>query len=318
MKDKNKVREMINIINNNLDKIDLNRIDKSITNPLLQDSNIIKRNESFLSSNSFSSTLNSKSLNNTFESMPFNEEKDLDLPKFSPTKYNTLAWRLFHSITYFLYTIFLLGSTICFKLKKNNFNIAMVIGHGFLFIASFIQWFYYRRGCIGKANYNSGIKHNIDRSSKAKLLRSEEGWKYFFSLLGSGVLIYGNIYDFISSEGHESEFWNINLVGSMIISLSQILKLEKILTENKQYVVRNDISNCFIEIFLFFGSIFFGASYYIQIMYNFDEDSFRKFVIILKFIGNGSIFFSGLCLIHRYFLSDYDDLNISDLSNVTI
>jgi hypothetical protein len=82
--------------------------------------------------------------------------------------------------------------------------------------------------------------------------------------------------------------------------------------------VRNDISNCFIEIFLFFGSIFFGASYYIQIMYNFDEDSFRKFVIILKFIGNGSIIFSGFCLIHRYFLSDYDDLNISDLSNVTI
>lgn len=313
-----KVKEMINLINNNLDKIDLNRIDKSITNPLLQDNYIVKRNESFLSSNSYS-TINSKSLNNTFESMPFNEEKDLDLPNFSPTKYNSFAWRLLHSITYFLYTVFLLGSTFCFKLKKTKFtNISMITAHGFLFISSFIQWFYYRRGCIGKSNYNSGIKNNIDRTSKAKLLRSEEGWKYFFSLIGSGVLIYGNIYDFISSEGHESEFWNINLVGVMIISLSQILKLEKILTDNKQYAVRNDISNCFIEIFLFLGSLFFGASYYIQIMYNFDEDSFFNFICILKFIGSGSIVFSGICLIHRYFLSDYDDLNTSDLSNVTI
>ena len=217
-----------------------------------------------------------------------------------------------------LYSVFLLGSTICVFLKKEeDFNIIMLISHIFLFVSCFLQWFYYKRGCIGKANYNSGVKNNIDRSSRAILLRSEEGWKYFFSLIGSGMLIYGNIDYFIFSEERESEFWNINLIGSMIISLSQILKLEKILTDNKQYAVKNDISNCFIEIFLFFGSLFFGASYYIQIMYNFDS-TFNKYEILLKFIGNGFIIFSGFCLIHRYFLSDYDDLNVSDLSNITI
>ena len=159
---------------------------------------------------------------------------------------------------------------------------------------------------------------NIDRSSRAKLLRSEEGWKYFFSLFSSIILIYGNIYYQVFPEDQDTEFWNINLIGSVIISLSQILKLNKILTDNKQYVVINDISNCFVEIFLFFGSLFFGASYYIQIMYNYDQETFNQFVTILKFIGNGFIILSGISLVHRYFLSDYDDLNASDLSNITL
>ena len=169
-----------------------------------------------------------------------------------------------------------------------------------------------------ESNYNSGVKSNIDRSSKAKLLRSEEGWKYFFSLFSSVILIYGNIYFSVFSKEEDTEFWNINLVGTMIVSLAQILKLNKILTDNKQYIVVNDISNCFVEIFLFFGSLFFGASYYIQIMYNYDPDSFNQFLTILKFIGNGLVFLSGICLIHRYFLSDYADLNASDLSNITL
>ena len=108
------------------------------------------------------------------------------------------------------------------------------------------------------------------------------------------------------------------MIGTMIISLSQILKLEKILTENKQYVVRNDVTNCLIEIFLFFGSLLFGASYYIQITYSYDLETFNLFVIILKFVGNVLILFSGIIVFHRYFLSDYEDLNASDLSNVTI
>ena len=293
-------------------------INKSMTNPLINQEDVapFKGDESFISTHSVSS-MNDRSLNKSLESMPFNEEKDLDLPNFSSTKYKPLGWRIFHSVTYFLYTTFLLGSTICIFLEKKEFNTILLISHIFLFASSFLQWFYYKRGCIGKANYNSGVKNNIDRSSKAVLLRSEEGWKYFFSLIGSGIFIYGNIAYFIFSEERGSEFWNINLIGSMIISLSQILKLEKILTDNKQYAVKNDISNCFIEIFLFFGSLFFGASYYLQIMYNFDN-SFNKFEYILKFIGNGFIIFSGFCLIHRYFLSDYDDLNTTDLSNVTI
>ena len=311
----NKVKNMINLLNKNIEKIDIKRIDKSVTNPLIKDNESRKREESFISSHSLSS-INS-SINNTFESMPFNEEKDLDLPNFSSTKYNTFGWRIIHTVFYFLYSIFLFLGTILLIIESNKHNIIMLISHILFFISSFLQWFYYKRGCIGKANYNSGIKHNIDRSSKAKLLRSEEGWKYFFSLMACFLFIFSNIYKCIYDE-KDMEFWNINLVGSMIISLSQILKIEKILTENKQYAVKNDLSNCIIEIFLFFGSLFFGVSYYIQIMYNYDENSFNKFVNLLKIIGNFFIFFSGLTLIHRYFFSDYDDLNTSDLSNITI
>ena len=318
MKEQNRVKNILELINNNLDKLDINRTEKSITNPLIQSPPSFKGDESFISSRSISS-LNSQSVNRTFESMPFKEEKDLDLPYFSPTKYNSFGWRLLHSLTYFFYTILLLASTFCFSLNKDEHsNIIMLVSHICYFVSTFVQWFYYKRGCVGQANHNSGVKSNIDRSSKAKLLRSEEGWKYFFSLFSSVILIYGNIYHFSFSEDEDTEFWNINLVGCMIVSLSQILKLNKILTDNRQYVVKNDLSNCFVEIFLFFGSLFFGASYYIQMMYNYDQDTFKQFVTILKFIGNGFIVLSGISLIHRYFLSDYDDLNASDLSNITL
>lgn len=313
--EENKVKNMINLINNNNENLELNRIKNTDSNSLIKDNLSRKREDSYISTHSFSSI--DSSINNTFESIPFHEEKDLDLPYFSSTKYNALVWRIFHSICYFLYCIILLCGTISFIKESNNYNKLMLVSHIFFFISSFLQWFNFKRGCIGQSNYNSGIKRNIDRSSKAKLLRSEEGWKHFFSLIACVLLIYSNIYKFIFDE-KDTEFWNINLIGSMIISLSQILKLEKILTQNKQYNVKNDLSNCIIEIFLFFGSLFFGTSYYIQIMYNYDEDSFNKFTNILKVIGNCFIAFSGLSLIHRYFFSDYDDLNTSDISNITI
>ena len=104
----------------------------------------------------------------------------------------------------------------------------------------------------------------------------------------------------------------------MIISLSQILKLEKILTSNKQYDVINDLSHYLIEVFMFFGSLSFGTYYFIQIMYNYDRQSLKKLFISFKISGNLCIIFSGFCLLHRYFCSNFDDLNVSNLSNVTL
>ena len=60
-----------------------------------------------------------------------------------------------------------------------------------------MQWFYNKRGCLGNANYNTEVKNNINKSFKAKLLIAKEGWKYFFALVGSSILIVGNIYSFI-------------------------------------------------------------------------------------------------------------------------
>ena len=104
----------------------------------------------------------------------------------------------------------------------------------------------------------------------------------------------------------------------MIISLSQILKIEKILTENNQYKVINDLPNSFVEIFLFFGSLLFSISYLIQMVYYYNIDNFRLFNNVLQSLGTVFILVSVISLIYRYFLSGYDDLNTSQISNLTI
>ena len=321
---------IIKTINKDLDKLDMYRVGKSIEGQTLSNSynmdKKIEKSNSFLSVNSDVNSLKSKDTHAshmTYISEPFNEEKDLDLPNFTSTKYNSINWRLFHSITYFLYSFFLIISSIISITEIDNYkdyNIVMLISHLFYFASTFFQWNYFKRGCIGKySNLNSKVKKNIDKSLKARFLRSEEGWKYFFSFFASIDLIYGNIYLLAFGNNKlDAEFWNINFIGCMIISLTQILKLEKILTKNKQYFVVNDLSNSLVEIFLFFGSLCFGNFFFIQIAYYYDIDRFDTFFFALKLGGNGFIILSSLCLYHRYFCSSFDDLNVSSLSNVTI
>lgn len=331
-KKQNDVNRIIRSINKDLDKINIYRVEKSIESQNLNNSfhmdKKAEKENSFLSVNSQNdaNSVNSNASHishMTYISEPFNEEKDLDLPNFTLTKYNSLNWRLCHSITYFLYGFFLMiSSIISFTEKDSNtdYNTVMLISHIFYFISTFIQWNYFKRGCVTKySNLNSKVKKNIDKSLKARFLRSEEGWKYFFSFFASVDLIYGNIYLFtFGNKKLDPEFWNINFIGCMIISLTQILKLEKILTKNKQYFVVNDLSNSLVEIFLFFGSLFFGTYYFIQIAYNYDIDRFHILFLTLKVAGNTLIIFSSFCLFHRYFCSNFDDLNVSSLSNVTI
>lgn len=316
------MQKIINQINKDLDKIDIYKVGKSLEKEKQSDFESRKENDekSFSSLNS-QNTITSQMTQMTFVSEPFNEEKDLDLPNFSPMKYTDFHWRLSHSLTYMIYCILLLISSFFWleeSEEESQFNNLMLVSHIFYFLSTFIQWFYFRRGCIAESNYNSRVKGNIDKSFKAKILRSEEGWKYFFSLFASIILILSNIYYITYTKKSEQEYWNINLIGCMIISLSQILKLEKILTDNKQYSVSNDLSHCLIEIFMFFGSLSYGAYYFLQIMYNYDTENLKYLFIILKFAGNIFIVFSGLCLLNRYFCSGFDDLNVSSLSNVTL
>lgn len=334
-KKKLKMNKIIKQINQDLDKIDMYKIGKSLESDninngfnffptkLEEDNNFRITFNSEIDTSSIHSNFSnfSKKTNMTMTSKPYNLEKDLDLPNFTSTKYYKFSWRFCHSTTYFLYSFFLLLSSfylISNEEKYKEHNIVMLIAHIFYCISTFIQWFYYKRGCIGYANHNSKLKKNIDQSFRARILRGEEGWKYFFSFIASIILIYGNIYYFVFCEVLEPDFWNINLIGSMIISLTQILKMEKILTKNKQYFVVNDLSNSFVEIFLFFGSLSFGSSYLIQITYNYSLDYLNTLLMSLKLVGNTFIIFSAFCLIHRYFCSNYDDLNVSSLSNLTL
>ena len=186
-------------------------------------------------------------------------------------------------------------------------------------LSNFLNWMYYKRGCLTKANLNSSVKRNIDKSLKAKILRSETGWIHFFSFIGSIILFYGNvIYYTIKNRTIIYEVYHINFVGTMIISVTQILKIEKALTEDRQYSIKNDIQRSLVEISLFFGSLLFGSSYLIEIMYSFEEEDFIVLLAILKFLGNGFVIASGIILLYRYFCAGNQDLNTSDLSVYTM
>ena len=327
MKRDSNIQNIMERISKDIEAIKMYKSDKT-DNYIIDDEINLNSREKNLSFLSLNSDLNSRQSNIseslTYVSEPFNEEKDLDLPYFSPTKYNSLCWRFTHSSTYLLYNMFLFASSIIFFALKNEFLyiIFLLIAHVFYLISASQQWFYYRRGCFTYANYNSKVKANIDKSFKAKVLRAEEGFKYFFSLFASCILIYGNIYYFtLGKQKLEPEFWNINLVGTMIICLSQILKLERILTDSKQFSILKNLSLALIEIFMFFGSLCFGSLYLIQMLYyNMDKynDFFKILFPTLCFTGSASILLSGVCLLNRYFWSGYEDLNASDLSNVSI
>ena len=304
---------LIEEINNNIDIIDINRSFTENNNKINKPENERQRFESYSSFKSNSSA----GSNRTLDSMPFKEELDLDLPNFSPTKYNSDIWKIINCILYSIFSLGLLVYTVFFLLKKDSIYTKLACDISFFFY-NLMNWLHYKRGCIGYSNLNSRLKTNVDKSFKAKFLRSEYGMKYFYPIIACFILIYSDIYFLLISQEQNPDFWNINLAGLMIISLSQILKLEKILTDNRQYSVKNDLPNCFVEIFLFFGSLCFSISYLIQMVYIYDEETFRLFIIILKFIGIFFILFSDIFLIFRFFFSGYDDLNTSDTSNLTV
>ena len=136
MSEKSKVKDMIEIMNKKFQTSEINRINNSITNPLIDNDskkNDTRKRTDTLMSNQTVSSINSKSFNNSFETMPFNEEKDLDLPYFSSTKYNSLIWRLIHGINYLLYGVFLFGATLCLIINQKYYNTIMIIANSFFF-----------------------------------------------------------------------------------------------------------------------------------------------------------------------------------------
>ena len=261
----------------------------------------------------------------TYQSLPFKEDKpDLDLPYFSPTKYETGYWKIFHSLSFFLFSSILAASTwFYFKEIRNIYHISLTIANTFYVISTFMEWTHFRRGCIGYSNLNSKLKKNIDNSFRARILRSEFGIKYFISFIAAMMLISGNINYFIKNgtddkktvnpNNIDNNFIDFNLFGMLTLSLSQIMKLEKMLIENKTNSVKSDFSKSLVEILLFFGSLFYGSSYMIQKFYLNTEDSpLDDFFLIIRAIGNVLFFSSSLILQYRYYLSNYNDLNIDE------
>jgi hypothetical protein len=318
--------DIINLLNTNFDSLKIEEKENLIKSQKDENNNnnsFIEKIDS-LNSDEISEHSNANSQltsQGTFASEKFNQEKDLDLPNFTATKNAPFIWKIFHIIFYLFYNVFLLISS-CIWISKNygQFNTFLSISHIGYFLSSIMLWLYHRRGCIANANLNTQVKSNVDKSFKARILRSETGWIYFFSLFGSIIFLYGNIC-FSTKEYNNKfliDFYNINFVGTLILSVTQIYKIGQALTENREYIIKNDISRSIVEILLFFGSLFFGTSYLIQIAYSFDVNNYFTMIMGFKLTGNCLIILSGITMFYRYFCSSHQDLNSSDISNLSL
>ena len=312
-----------NLLKDIEENLNISKLELSLTGNNTTSFNKLKQVRSRLNSNSsysFSNSIfpsNVSSMNETLVSSPapFEEQFNLDLPYYRSTKYNPTLWKHIHCSIYFLFFITFLIDFVLLILKKYYIYPKLISDISF-FAYNFMNWFHFKRGCIGYSNRESYGKTNRDNSLKAKLLRSEYGFKYFFAIIASTILIYGDIYFILFSKKQNPDFWNINFIGLSIISLVQIFKIEKILTNNKQYDVKNDLYNCLVEIFLFFGSLIISASYLIQMMYYHKQETLLIF--IMKGFGESFICASFIFLFYRYYLSGYEDSNDSRISDRTI
>ncbi len=318
--------DIMNLINTKIDALNIEEKENLIISKKTENDNSFIEKIDSLNSDVISEHSNENSQitsQGTFTSEKFNQEKDLDLPNFTATKNASFVWKIFHCLFYILHNIFLLISSIYWYFSNYQmYNTFLYLSH-FMFLFSTIMLFcYYKRGCITNANLNTQVKSNVDKSLKARILRSENGWIYFFSLIGAVILLYGNFLFSIRNLDENSiyiiEFFNINFVGTLIASVTQIYKIGQTLTENREYLITKDITRSIVEILFFFGSLLFGTSYLIQIMYNYNLNNYIVMIATSKFIGNCLIIFSGITMCYRYFCSSHEDLNSSAVSNLSL
>ena len=189
-----------------------------------------------------------------------NNHLDLDLPNFTPTKYNKCCWKFFHFFLYFMFGICYLISEI-YSLKKSEKSfindILFSIGSLCYLISSLIEWSHFKRGCCGQSNLNNQIKKNIDQSFMSKMKRSEIGVKYFSNVIVSMILLISYTLKIIFKDKYlyKQLFPIFVLLGMSLLVITEIFKIEKTLTNTKQYRVKNDISNSMVEITNFIGAL---------------------------------------------------------------
>lgn len=253
---------------------------------------------------------------------------DIDLPNFQSTKYNPFLWRLAHGTTYFLFSIgFLANSVMKFQkeskepIKELISQIASITGSGMYFISSFMEWYHFRRGCCGKANLNSNLKTNIDKSCKAALYRSEAGIKYFASVLASLIMIGASIMIFIKKkyETIEKKSNILFLIAVSIMFIAQIGKTQRILKKTKQYTFRKDKSNLTVEVLLMISALFYIVYYSLIICFG-NDPFIIKYNIhnYINLAGAFMLFFSAISVQYRYYISGFQDLNMSNVSVFTV
>lgn len=155
----------------------------------------------------------------------------------------------------------------------------------------------------------------------SKMKRSEIGVKYFFNVIVSMILLISYTLKIIFKDKdlYKQLFPIFVLLGMSLLVITEILKIEKTLTNTKQYRVKNDISNSMVEITNFIGALLYFTGNLIIISYKDNEkDKIIFFVSVINLIGTVFFVVSSFILFYRYFLSGFDDLNVSESSFMTI
>ena len=155
----------------------------------------------------------------------------------------------------------------------------------------------------------------------SKMKRSEIGVKYFSNVIVSMILLISYTLKIIFKDKdlYKQLFPIFVLLGMSLLVITEILKIEKTLTNTKQYRVKNDISNSMVEITNFIGALLYFTGNLIIISYKDNEkDKIIFFVSVINLIGTVFFVVSSFILFYRYFLSGFDDLNVSESSFMTI
>ena len=141
--------------------------------------------------------------------------------------------------------------------------------------------------------------------------RSEIGIKYFLNIIITLFLITVSIFKKIQKFQFLHEI--IIMFAMALLIISQLFKIERALTNTKQYNVKNDLSNSIVEILNFTGAMIFFTCYLLVLL---KEYSINDLNIIL-IVGASFFVLSSFVLYYRYFLSGFDDLNVSNNSFMT-
>ena len=127
--------------------------------------------------------------------------------------------------------------------------------------------------------------------------RSEIGIKYFLNIIITLFLITVGIFKKIQKFQFLHEI--IILTAMALLIISQLFKIERALTNTKQYNVKNDLSNSIVEILNFTGAMIFFTCYLLVLL---KEYSINDLNIIL-IVGASFFVLSSFVLYYRYFLS---------------
>lgn len=279
--------------------------------------------------NDTNNTNHSKTSYSSSKKSLFNYETlDPDLPNFTSTKRLSPSWRTIYVLFFMIFSFAFFICPICILYEEDNelSHFCLLIGSFSYGVCACMEWWHYHRGCCSYSNLNSMTKTNIDRSIRAVCNRGKVGCLHFISLLVSCCLfmLFGllnvcqlNLYNKRTHEDYPIVSMYIHIVFAcllVVLSLTQIVKFERIANPTKQYIMSNDFANFFVEWF-FLSGIFIYSLGSISYVLRDDNDLFNgntDIHVYMSICGGMLFILSGVSQLIRFFCSDNSDLNNSE------